>query len=89
METLESYVLSRWQRGSGDPTSLFNPTTEEPIADVRDFALRPGRFQTACGGLFGSAMTFASGEHSSAPGQIPIEQLRVALATLAQASSGR
>lgn len=48
-----------------------------------------GAMSRLCGGLFGSAMTFASGEHSSAPGQIPIEQLRVALATLAQASSGR
>jgi oxepin-CoA hydrolase/3-oxo-5,6-dehydrosuberyl-CoA semialdehyde dehydrogenase len=35
METLESYVLSRWQPGSGDPTPLHNPTTEEPIAEVR------------------------------------------------------
>jgi oxepin-CoA hydrolase/3-oxo-5,6-dehydrosuberyl-CoA semialdehyde dehydrogenase len=35
VETLESYVLSRWQRGTGDPTPLHDPTSEEPIAEVR------------------------------------------------------
>ncbi len=35
METLESYVLSRWQKGTGAPVTLENPTTEEPLAEVR------------------------------------------------------
>jgi 3,4-dehydroadipyl-CoA semialdehyde dehydrogenase len=35
MEILESYVLSRWHKGSGDPVPLHNPTTEAPIAEVR------------------------------------------------------
>ena len=35
METLESYVLARWQKGTGAPVLLENPTTEEPLAEVR------------------------------------------------------
>jgi 3,4-dehydroadipyl-CoA semialdehyde dehydrogenase len=35
MEILESYVLSRWQKGSGEPIPLHNPATEEPLAEVR------------------------------------------------------
>jgi 3-dehydroquinate dehydratase-1 len=34
------------------------------------------------GGVFGSALTFAVGKSSSAPGQIPIEELRTVLATV-------
>ena len=33
-------------------------------------------------GVFGSAVTFAVGDSSSAPGQMPIEDLRIALATV-------
>ena len=36
------------------------------------------------GGLFGSALTFASGAQSSAPGQLPIETLRAILETVRQ-----
>ncbi|MBM3976085.1 MAG: 3,4-dehydroadipyl-CoA semialdehyde dehydrogenase [Planctomycetes bacterium] len=32
MQTLSSYVLGRWQTGSGAPTLLYNPATEEPLA---------------------------------------------------------
>jgi 3,4-dehydroadipyl-CoA semialdehyde dehydrogenase len=39
MESLESYVLSRWQKGSGEPVRLENPSTEEPIAEVRSGGL--------------------------------------------------
>jgi oxepin-CoA hydrolase/3-oxo-5,6-dehydrosuberyl-CoA semialdehyde dehydrogenase len=35
MQTLESYVLSRWHRGSEAPVLLHNPATEEPVAEVR------------------------------------------------------
>lgn len=36
------------------------------------------------GSMFGSAMTFAAGEQSSAPGQLPIETLREILETVRQ-----
>jgi oxepin-CoA hydrolase/3-oxo-5,6-dehydrosuberyl-CoA semialdehyde dehydrogenase len=35
MQILESLVLGRSVRGSAAPVQLFNPTTEEPIAEVR------------------------------------------------------
>lgn len=38
------------------------------------------------GGLFGSALTFAVGQHPSAPGQIAIDDVRAVLAILHQAS---
>jgi len=53
METLESYVLSRWQKGTGDPVLLENPTTEEPLAEVRsggiDFAAAAAAARTQGG----------------------------------------
>ena len=39
-------------------------------------------------GVFGSAVTFAVGKSRSAPGQIPIEELRVALATVSRSVTG-
>ncbi len=41
-----------------------------------------GRLSRLAGGLFGSDITFASGRTPSAPGQIPIEHLRHAMAAL-------
>ncbi len=42
MYKLESYVLGRWHGGSGAATTLYNPTTEAPVAELRsggiDFA---------------------------------------------------
>ncbi len=32
MQTLSSYVLGRWHEGQDKPATLYNPTTEEPIA---------------------------------------------------------
>ncbi len=32
MKTLESYVLGRWQAGTGKAETLVDPTTEEPLA---------------------------------------------------------
>jgi 3-dehydroquinate dehydratase-1 len=40
-------------------------------------------------GIFGSALTFAVGESSSAPGQIPIEELQIVLETVRASGSGR
>jgi 3-dehydroquinate dehydratase-1 len=41
-----------------------------------------GSLSRMIGGVFGSALTFAVGKSSSAPGQIPIEELRTVLATV-------
>jgi oxepin-CoA hydrolase/3-oxo-5,6-dehydrosuberyl-CoA semialdehyde dehydrogenase len=42
METLRSYVLGRWNTGTERPTAIYDPTTEEVLAEVRqggiDFA---------------------------------------------------
>jgi 3-dehydroquinate dehydratase I len=47
-----------------------------------------GAVTRLCAGEFGSALTFAVGAAASAPGQIPIEEVRVALAVLRKATSG-
>ncbi len=41
-----------------------------------------GRLSRVAGGLFGSAMTFASGASASAPGQMDVESLRAAMRPL-------
>jgi 3-dehydroquinate dehydratase-1 len=45
-----------------------------------------GSVSRMTGGVFGSALTFAVGKASSAPGQIPIEELRMVLATVRRAT---
>jgi 3-dehydroquinate dehydratase-1 len=45
-----------------------------------------GAVTRLCGGVFGSALTFAVGSAASAPGQIPIEDVRAALAVLQRAT---
>jgi 3-dehydroquinate dehydratase-1 len=47
-----------------------------------------GAVSRLCGGVFGSALTFAVGASASAPGQIAIEDVRSALAVLQRATSG-
>jgi 3-dehydroquinate dehydratase-1 len=47
-----------------------------------------GAVSRVCGGVFGSALTFAVGAAPSAPGQMPIDDVRAALAVLQRASSG-
>jgi 3-dehydroquinate dehydratase I len=44
-----------------------------------------GSISRLCGWVYGSALTFAVGKSSSAPGQIPIEELRDVLATVRRA----
>ena len=34
METLQSYVRGEWVAGTGEPTKLVNPTTEQVVAQV-------------------------------------------------------
>ena len=41
-----------------------------------------GSVSRMIGGVFGSALTFAVGKSSSAPGQIAIDELRAVLATV-------
>lgn len=48
-----------------------------------------GSVSRLCGGVFGSAMTFAVGQSSSAPGQMPIEDVRAGLQMLARAMGNR
>jgi 3-dehydroquinate dehydratase I len=45
-----------------------------------------GAVSRVCGGVFGSALTFAVGAAPSAPGQMPIEDVRAALAVLQRAT---
>jgi 3-dehydroquinate dehydratase-1 len=47
-----------------------------------------GTVSRLCGGVFGSALTFAVGADASAPGQIPIEDVRATLAVLQRSTSG-
>ena len=46
-----------------------------------------GAVSRVCGGVFGSALTFAVGSTASAPGQMPIEDVRAVLAALERAGS--
>jgi phenylacetic acid degradation protein PaaN len=62
METVQSYVLGRWQSGNGSPTVLRNPTTEEPLAEVRGGGLDNRailQHARAVGGPALRALTFA------------------------------
>jgi 3-dehydroquinate dehydratase-1 len=47
-----------------------------------------GAVSRLCGGVYGSALTFAVGAAASAPGQIAIEDVRAAIAVLQRATSG-
>jgi 3-dehydroquinate dehydratase-1 len=48
-----------------------------------------GSLSRMVGWVYGSTVTFAVGKSSSAPGQIPIEELRAVLATMRRAVLGR
>ena len=48
-----------------------------------------GAVSRMVGGVFGSSVTFAIGKASSAPGQIPIEDLRTALTTVSRSVTGK
>ncbi len=43
-----------------------------------------GAMTRLCGHLYGSALTFAVGQTASAPGQIPVDELRAVLTTLSR-----
>ncbi|MDO8206733.1 MAG: type I 3-dehydroquinate dehydratase [Gallionella sp.] len=48
-----------------------------------------GALTRMVGGVFGSSLTFAVGASSSAPGQVPIEDLNVVLAILQKSMAGK
>jgi 3-dehydroquinate dehydratase-1 len=53
---------------------------------VISMAMGPlGAVSRLCGGAFGSALTFAMGAAASAPGQMPIDDVRAGLAVLDRA----
>lgn len=55
---------------------------------VISMAMGPlGAVSRLCGGAFGSALTFAIGAAASAPGQMPIADVRAGLAVLARAAA--
>lgn len=71
-------------RSKADVLSLLQATlqaSEELPIPVAGIAMGPlGAVTRLCGGEFGSALTFAVGQAASAPGQLPIDKLRAALA---------
>lgn len=76
-------------QSQGDVLTLLQATwqasEELPIA-VAGMAMGPlGAVSRVGGGVFGSALTFAVGQQASAPGQLPIDDLRAALAALQRA----
>jgi 3,4-dehydroadipyl-CoA semialdehyde dehydrogenase len=62
MDTLKSYVQDRWVAGTGAPSILLNPTTEEPVAEVAAGGIEVGaalHHARTVGGPALRAMTFA------------------------------
>jgi oxepin-CoA hydrolase/3-oxo-5,6-dehydrosuberyl-CoA semialdehyde dehydrogenase len=63
MESLKSYLLGEWHAGSGGATTLYDPTNEEPIAEVRRAEVDWARVLEHARGTGGQAlrgMTFAA-----------------------------
>jgi 3-dehydroquinate dehydratase I len=65
-------------------TLQANESLPIPVISMAMGAL--GAVSRVCGGVFGSALTFAVGATASAPGQMPIEDVRTALAVLQRAT---
>lgn len=62
--------------------------SRELAIPVVSMAMGPiGAVSRLCGGVFGSALTFAVGAVASAPGQMPIEDVRAGLAILERAGA--
>jgi 3-dehydroquinate dehydratase-1 len=78
--------LAVMPRSKADVLVLLQATLQASEAldiPVAGMAMGPlGAVSRVCGGVFGSALTFAVGQAASAPGQIPIEDLQAALAVL-------
>lgn len=75
----------------GDVHRLLGATLEASQGlgiPVISMAMGPlGAVSRLCGGVFGSALTFAMGAAASAPGQMPIEDVRAGLEVLRRAGS--
>ena len=67
-----------------EATLAASQTMQIPIITMSMGAM--GAMTRLCGHLYGSALTFAAGQTSSAPGQIPIEELQAGLKILHSAS---
>lgn len=67
-----------------EATLAASQTMQIPIITMSMGAM--GAMTRLCGHLYGSALTFAAGQNSSAPGQIPIEELQTGLKILHSAS---
>lgn len=80
-------------RSPSDVLVLLAATNEASASlDIPLISMSMGAYGSVSrivGGVFGSALTFAVGKSSSAPGQIPIEELRTALATVRRATANR
>jgi 3-dehydroquinate dehydratase-1 len=70
-----------------DATWRAARTLELPLISMAMGAV--GALSRIAGHLFGSALTFAAGESASAPGQIPVDELREAIAALNGAMRAR
>ena len=67
-----------------EATMLASTQLEIPIVTMSMGSL--GAITRLSGWMFGSAMTFAAGTSQSAPGQMPIDALRAAMATMRDAT---
>lgn len=76
-----------------DVLTLLSVTLEaKRIIDIPVITVAMGAYGIASrlfGGIFGSAVTFAVGQDSSAPGQIPIEDLKTVLAIVHKSMNGK
>jgi oxepin-CoA hydrolase/3-oxo-5,6-dehydrosuberyl-CoA semialdehyde dehydrogenase len=74
MQTLQSYVLGQWRTGTGAPVLLYDPTTEEAIAQV------------ASGGIdFGAVLEFARREGGPALAELTFAARARMLKAMSQA----
>ncbi len=91
MEILASYLSGAWHSGAGAATALVNPTTEEPLAEVRDHGVSLGAalaYGRDRGGAALRAMTFAErGERLAALAKA-MHGAREELIALAVANAG-
>jgi 3-dehydroquinate dehydratase-1 len=80
-------------KSAGDVLTLLAATFEASTSlDIPLISMSMGAYGSVSrmvGGVFGSALTFAVGKASSAPGQIPIEELRAVLETVRRSTGAR
>jgi len=91
MQALSSHLSGRWQSGSGKPATLFNPTTDAPLATCDTQGLDLGAaldFARTQGGPTLRAMTFAERGDLLAAMSKAIHAQREALIELAVANGG-